>query len=62
MLIEGDWLNMGVKTKVTSFKLAKCDLATAYPDTSVSLLLKVNFFSIARQPLAGQGLLIIEAS
>jgi hypothetical protein len=48
--------------KVTSFKLTKYDLATAHLDTLVSFLLTGIFFSIARQPLVGQGLLIVNAS
>jgi hypothetical protein len=65
MLIETNCLTcwwIGVKTKVASFKLTKYDLATTYLDTVVSFSLKGIFYSMARQPIVGQGLLIIEAS
>ena len=51
-----------MKTKVTSFKLTKYDLATACLDTLVLLSLKKIFYSMARQPIVGQDLLIVEAS
>jgi hypothetical protein len=62
MLIETNWLNMLAErgeNKVTSFKLTKYDLATAYLDT---LVLVLGFFFMAQQPIGGQGLLIVEAS
>jgi hypothetical protein len=53
MLIETDWLNMlldRVKTKITPFKLTKCDLATAHLDTLVSFLLTGDFFPLRDSP------------
>jgi hypothetical protein len=51
-----------VKTKVTSFKVTKYDLATTYLDTLVLFSLKGIFYSMVRQPIVDQGLLIVEAS
>jgi hypothetical protein len=56
MLIETNWLNM----LVTSFELSKYDLANL--DTLVLFFIDGIFFFLARQPLVGQGLLIVEAS
>ena len=51
-----------MKTKVTSFKLTKYDLATAYLDTFVLFFIDGDFLFMAQQPLVDQGLLIVEAS
>jgi hypothetical protein len=53
---------IGVKTKDTSFKVTKYDLATSHLDTLVLFSLKGVFYFMAQQPLVGQGPLIIEAS
>jgi hypothetical protein len=45
-----------------SFELTKYDLATTYLDTLVLFSLKGIIYSMARQPIVGQGLLIVKAS